>query len=348
MPRILLPALPALAALLLLPARAAADTLLDRQAPEPAVSKWVGGEPPPPLKALKGRCALVELLDPDDLVCQGLVSRTVEIAARAAERDLVVLSVAVGAGADEATSRAFAKEFRVAWPLGVDRGAETFLAYGMPSLPRYFLVSPDGRVAWEGSPGSLDDRSLAAFLERSRLWRTEEVAKGARPAAESFVKGKYGSAARKASELLEEVKGKRAKGLPADEAGEKDAKVVLDAVADVAAARFANADRLAKERWSLDAREILEGVAAAFAGTEHEAKAKERLAAIAGDSRAQYEITAMTRLREILSKMRPVTRHTVGKAVEAIDVFLVTYAGAVSGERGKAEKARLQKLLERL
>ena len=340
--------LPALAVLLALASAARADTLLDRQAPEPAAAKWVAGEAPPALKALKGRAALVELLDPDDLVCQGLVSRTVEIAARAAERNLLVLTVAVGAGADEATSRAFAKQFRIAWPLAVDRGSETFLAYGMPSLPRYFLVTPDGRVAWEGSPGALDDRSLALFLERCRLWRTEEVAKGARPAAESFVKGKYAAAVRKATELVGEVKEKRGKGQPVDDAAEKDAQVVLDAVADIAAARFANADRLAKERWSLDAREILEGVAAAFVGTEHEAKAKERLAAIAGDARAQYEITAMIRLREILGKMRPLTRHTVTKAIEALDAFVIPYAGAVSGDRGKAERARLQKLLEKL
>ena len=336
------------AALLLLASPARADSLLDRPAPEPVVSKWAAGEAPPSLKALKGRCALVEILDPDDIVSQGLVSRTVEIALRAAERKLVILSVATGAGADEEKAREFAKASKVTWPLGVDRNSETFLAYGMPSLPRYFLVSPDGRVAWEGSPGTLDDKALGAFLERARLWRPEEVAKGARPAAESFVKGKYAAAVKKATELIEEGRAKRVKGLPSDEAGEKDALVVLDAVRDIAAARFAIADRFAKDRWSLDARDMLEGVASAFAGTEHEAKARERLAAIAADARAQYEITAMTRLREILARVRPVTKRTIEKAIGEIDDLLIPYAGSQSGERAKAEKARLQKLLQPL
>jgi hypothetical protein len=336
----------AILALLLAAPAARAESLLDRAAPEPAVRAWAVGEPPPSLKALKGRCALVEILDPDDLVSQGLVSRTVEIAAKAEERRLVVFSIATGAGADDEKVREFAKSAKVRWPVGVDRSSETFLAYGMPSLPRYFLIAPDGRVAWEGSPGSLDDRTLGGFIERARLWRPEEVAKAARPAAEAFVKGKPASAVKKANEILEDGKAKRAKGQPADEAAEKDARLVLDAVKDVAEARFVVADRLAKDRWSIDALEMLEGVVAGFAGTEHEAKAKERLAAIAADDRAQYEITAMKRLREILGKMRPVNRHNVQKAVDAIDDFLVPYGGTVSGDRARAEQTRLKRLLE--
>jgi hypothetical protein len=335
-------------AVLLLAAAARADSLLDRPAPEPVVASWTTAEPPPSLKALKGRCALVEVLDPDELVSQGLVSRTVESAARAAERKLVVLSIAVGTGADPEKAKEFAKASKITWPLGVDRKGESFFAYGMPQLPRYFLVAPDGRVAWEGSPGALDDRTLGAFLERARLWRTEEVSKGARPAAEAFVKGKYSAASRKAAEIVEDGKARKAKGHPVDEAEGKDALLVLDAVKDLATVRLAIAAGLAKERWSLDAREMLEGVAAGFAGTEHETKAREQLALIAGDPRAQYEITAMTRLREILSKVRPVTRHTVGKAIEAIDTFLIPYSGTQSGERARQEKGRLERLLSTL
>ena len=354
MARTFLPAA-AILALLLAPSPARADSLLDRAAPDPVVKSWAVGEKPPSLKALKGNCALVELFDPDDLVSQGLVSRTAEIAATAAAKRIVVLSVATGAGADEEKVREFAKAAKATWPMGVDRNSETFLAYGMPSLPRYFLVTPDGRVSWEGSPAALEFAELDAFVEQARVWRPEELTKTARPVAEAFVRGKPALAIQKAKEIGEAEQAKLARGrtpeveeLKAISATLKDMTLVLEAIGRVGKARLAVADRLAKDRWSIDAQEILEGMVKSFAGTPHEEAAKKRLAAIAADERAQYEITAMKRLREILGKMRPVNRHNVQKAVDAITDFLVPYANTVSGERGKAEKARLERLLEKL
>ena len=162
-------AIPAAAALLLLAAAARADSFLDRPAPEPAVTKWVAGDAPPAWKTLEGRCALLELFDPDDIVCQGLVSHTVEIAEHAAGKKLVILSVAVGSGAEEGKALDFAKHFKMTWPVGADRKGETFLAAGSPTLPRYLLVAPDWKVVWEGSPGALDAATLDGFLERARL-----------------------------------------------------------------------------------------------------------------------------------------------------------------------------------
>jgi hypothetical protein len=336
----------AAAALLLAAATARADSLLDKQAPEPVASKWVVGEAPPSFKALKGSCALLELLDPDDLVSQGLVSRTVEIAARAAERRLVMVSIACGAGADEGTAKAFASSSKVTWSFGIDKAGETLLSLGMPTLPRYLLVAPDGRVVWEGSPAGLDDRTLDGFLARARLWRPEEIAKTIRPAADAFAKGKHGLAAKKVAEALEECRKRKGAGLPVDGDPEKDGALVLDASKNLAEIRIALAAKLADQRWSLDAREMLEGIVATFVGTEWEAKAKAELAKIAADDRAQYEIGGMIRLREILSKLRPLTPKTVRGAIENIDGFLLTYENTQAGARARAEKARLEKMLK--
>lgn len=338
----------AAAVLLLAASTALADSPLDRPAPEVSVAKWIAGEAPPGWKGLKGRSALLELLDPDDLVCQGLVSRTAEIAPKAAERRLVVLSVAVGTGATEARAKEFAKSFKVGWPLGIDRAGETFVAFGMPSLPRYFLLTPDGRVAWEGNSGTLDEKTLAGFLERARLWRPEEISKLLRPAADAFVRGKYALAVKKVEEVLPEVKHRQEQKQPLDGTEDRDAAVVKDAVRDIAAIRLAAADRLAKDRWSLDAREILEDLARDFAGTEHEGKARERLKAIADDARAQYEILATKRLREILGKVKPLTRRNVEKAVDALGEFLTEFENLQAAERAKGERSRLQKMLEGL
>jgi len=276
---------PLLLSLLLLAASPAlADSLLDRDPPAPAVTKWVVGEPPPALKSLKGTSALLELTDPDELVCQGLASRTLEVANRTKDRHLLVITVAVGTGADEEKAREFAKRFGVTWPLGVDRKGETFYAFGAPTLPRWYLVAPDGRVMWEGSPGALDDAALSGFLERARLWRPAEVAKTVRPAAEAFVKGKYASAARKAADALAEARKRAGAGLPVEGDVEKDAALVTEGLRALAEMRLRIASGLEKERWSLEALEIYEAMAEGFRGTEWAGKAKDAIEAMEGVS----------------------------------------------------------------
>jgi hypothetical protein len=335
-----------LTAVLLLATPARADSMLDKPAPDPAVTKWVVGEAPPSFKALKGRCALLELTDPADLVCQGLESRTAEIAKRGASKQLLVVSVAVGEGADEEKAKEFAKQFKVTWPFGVDRKFETLSAAGMPSLPRHFLVAPDGRVLWEGSPGALDDATLDGFLDRARLWRSEEVAKAMRPAADFFVKGKHAAAVKKVQEALAEVERRKKADLPLEGTEERDGRVIVDAVSSMAAIRLLLAERLAKDRWTLEAEEAWEAVAASFAGTEWEAKAREALAVSAKDERGQAEVAAAKRLREILSKTHPLTRKSVQRAIEQIDVFVEGLGSLITADRARAEKQRLQKLLD--
>jgi len=338
----------AAAAILGLSSLARADTFLDRTAPEPAVSKWVVKEAPPEWKALKGRCALLEITDPEDLVCQGLASRTKEMAHRGMGRDLLVVTVATGRGGDEELAKDFAKRFRYDWAVGVDRKGETWYAAGSPNLPWCFLVAPDGRVLWEGNPGALDDAAFDAFLERTRLWKPEEIARPVRPAAEAFARGKLGAAWRKAEEASAAAAKRRAAGDAAAAAEEKDAALVKEGVDFIAKVRLGLAEKLAVDRWSIDAKEILEGLAQSCAGTPWEAKAKEGLAAIADDKRAQKEIEAMVRLRDILSKLRPPTRLKAKQALEAIDAFLTPYGNLVAGERARAERRKLEGLLEKL
>ena len=331
--------------LLLLAGGARADSFLDREAPVPAVTQWVTGEPPPAWKELKGSCALLELLDPDELVCQGLVSLTVKVVGATKERKLLVFSVAVGTGADDEKARTFAKRFNVTWPLGVDRKGETYFGCGAPTLPRWYLVAPDGKVMWEGSPGALSAETLGGFLDRARLWRPAEIAKTVRPAADAYVKGMFSAAAKKAAAALAAARKRAKAGLRVEGDVEKDATLVADGLKAVATLRLSIADGMAKERLSLDAEDLLQSVATGFAGTEWEGKAKEALAVMAADARAQAEILAGKKLREILASVKPNVRRTVEKAIAELDVLLATYGNLRSGERAQAAKAKLEALL---
>jgi hypothetical protein len=341
------PALAALATLLLAAAAASAGSLLDAPPPEPAVARWVVADAPPPLKGLRGRCVLLEITDPGDLVCQGLASRTRELARRGAGRDLAVITVATGRGGDEELAKDFAKRAQYDWPVGVDRKGETWLAWGAPNLPWCLLVAPDGRVLWEGNPGALENAVLDAFLDRARLWRPDEIAKPVRPAAEAFSKGRFGSAWKKAEEASAAAKKRLASGDASAGAEEKDAALVRDGVDFIAGIRLGIAARLAKDRHCLRAREMFEGIATSCAGTPWEAKAKEELAKLAADKRAQAEIDSTLRLEEILAKVRPPSRVKVKQAIEAVDAFIALYDGFVSAERAREERKKLETLLER-
>lgn len=252
----------------------------------------------------------------------------------------------MGRGADDEHARNFAEKSGYDWAVGVDRKGETYFAAGSPGLPRVFLVSPDGRVLWEGSSGALTNAVLDGFLDRARLWRSDEIEKPVRPAAEAFASGKYGAAWKKSDEALAGAAKKRARGdTAAADAEETDANLVKQGVDFIATLRLGIAEKLAKERWSIDAKELLEGLAASCAGCPQEAKVKEALDAIARDARAQKEIEAMVRLREILGKIGKPSRLKVTQALSALDDFMTPYGNLVAGERAKAEKARLEKLL---
>jgi hypothetical protein len=335
----------ALALLAAAAAPAAAEGLLDRAAPAPAVKAWVVGEAPPAWKSLAGRAALLELLDPDELVSEGLVGRTKEIVARHKGKALVVASVACGTGAHAGTAKAFADRCGVTWPLGVDDGNRTAAAFGWPSYPRYFLVLPDGRVGWEGSPAGLDDATLDAFVARTRLWRPAEIARPVRAAADLFVKGQYGKALALAEKGVADAARRRAAQLPVEGDEEGDAALIRDAVGALARVRLRLAAVLVEERESLAAQEAYLAMEASFAGTEWAPKAKEARDALEAHKRFALEIDASKRLREILAAASPPTRRNLEKTVAELDTFLRLYDGLHCAEKAKAARERFLALL---
>jgi hypothetical protein len=341
-------AIPALAVAVLAaaaPAAAAGAGLLDRAAPELAVKAWVVGEPLPPWGKLAGRAALLELTDPDELVSQGMISRTAEIAARCKGKPILVATVCCGGGGDPGSAKALASSGKVTWSLGADDGNRVAAAYGWPSFPYYFLVLPDGKVGWQGSSGALKDEVLDDFVARTRLWRTAEIAKFVRPAAELFVKGQYGKAMALAEKGVADAARRRAAQLPVEGDEEGDLVLIRDAVAALAKVRIAQAEALAEDRESLAAQEMYLAMEAAFAGTEWEGKARAGREKLEAHPRFALEIDASKRLREILVASSPPTRRNLEKTVEALDVFVRLYDGLVCAEKAKASRERFKDLL---
>jgi thiol-disulfide isomerase/thioredoxin len=60
----------------------------------------------------------------------------------------------------------FIADKKITYPISV--GNDIGKAYGVTGIPRVFLIDPEGKIAWEGHPGSLDESTVTNLLKRAR------------------------------------------------------------------------------------------------------------------------------------------------------------------------------------
>jgi thiol-disulfide isomerase/thioredoxin len=146
-------------------------------APELEVSQWLNApaqQPPPSLEALRGKVVLVHAFQ---MLCPGCVMHAVPQAKRVHEalrrEDFAVLGLhSVFEHHETMTPAAlavFASEFRLRFPIGVDRPQPgsalpaTMAAYGMQGTPTTLLVDRQGRLRLHEF-GAIDDLALGLHI----------------------------------------------------------------------------------------------------------------------------------------------------------------------------------------
>lgn len=125
-------------------------------APELAVSEWLNTERQITLEALRGRVVAIEAFQ---MLCPGCihdgVPQALEIQATFSDKDVAVLGLHTVFEHHDAMTpvslRAFLHEFRVRFPVGVDRhdGGPlplTMQAYGLQGTPTLLLIDRRGRL----------------------------------------------------------------------------------------------------------------------------------------------------------------------------------------------------------
>jgi tetratricopeptide (TPR) repeat protein len=197
--------------------------------------------------------------------------------------------VGVSLDRDAAAMKAGVKEKGLDWPQILDTGSKISGAWNVDSIPRTFLLSPEGAILWTGHPGNgLDDAIKKAFKEHPPQLVDPKVVAEATAALDkvsSAVQSKDYTAAMK---LLGRV--------PAGAAKDKDVAAKL---ADVQKEMSAFADSmLAEVEPLITAKEYpaavskLRDLSLKLAGTPSGTKARERLAALAGDPEVRKQIDA--------------------------------------------------------
>ena len=138
-------------------------------APELDVSEWIGE--PHPLERLRGRVVMVEAFQ---MLCPGCVSHGIPQAKRVQQifPDVAVVGLHTVFEHHEAMTplalRAFLSEYRVTFPVGVDRHdgdrlPVTMRAYELQGTPSTLLIDREGRLRLSAF-GALDDLALGAHL----------------------------------------------------------------------------------------------------------------------------------------------------------------------------------------
>ncbi|MDP3892718.1 TlpA disulfide reductase family protein [Nocardioides sp.] len=140
-------------------------------APEFDVSEWIGQ--PQPLEDLRGRVVLVETFQ---MLCPGCVSHGLPQATRvqAAFPDVAVVGLHTVFEHHDAMTplalRAFLSEYRITFPVGIDRHdadpiPTTMQSYGLQGTPSTLLIDRLGRLRLSAF-GALDDLQLGVHLGR--------------------------------------------------------------------------------------------------------------------------------------------------------------------------------------
>ena len=66
---------------------------------------------------------------------------------------------------DEATVKAFEKDFPISYAVGLDRRGRLATAMGVVALPHAVLVDKDGQVVWEGHPLNITESQLVELVK---------------------------------------------------------------------------------------------------------------------------------------------------------------------------------------
>jgi len=180
---------------------------------------------------------------------------------------------------------------RMSYPIAVGGGAD----YEVTGIPAAYLIGGDGKVVWEGSPGSLSDKLIEENLRKLPRWSKLGGAK-AQAAGKELDKDDFGKAYQLASELV------KADGVAKEDA--EAAQKMVEHIKKAGNRRLKYADTLVAGGETSDALAVLEGMTKEFAGTEWAEKAAEKRKTLAESESVKAQLETEQAVAKVLKRIK--------------------------------------------
>jgi len=214
----------------------------------------------------------------------------------------------------------------ITYPVGIAKNTE---GYGSGGIPHAYLISPDGKVVWEGHPGSLKNEEIEPLLRKTKDFYVRKVVPEVKPAAAAFTKGRLVEA----RNLANAIKDKEGVGRGAV----ADAEYVLARVEAMRTAWTKKVENGAKAGVYLDVFDALGKIQKHFPGTEEAQTAATKLAELKADPNVKLELKASKSLDKLVQQKTKAGKS--GKKLDSVrkrvESFIKKYEGTKAAERAE-------------
>ena len=126
---------------------------------------WITQPPAKTLEALKGRPVLLEFWATWCPPCRKTAPHLNRVHQELGPKGLVILSLS---DEDRRTVAGFVRQNRLNFAVGAE--CKSAADYGVKSIPHAFLISPEGKIVWDGHP--MDE----SWVEKARRMLTAKTA----------------------------------------------------------------------------------------------------------------------------------------------------------------------------
>lgn len=302
-------------------AHAAIVSLLDQPAPELSGGKWIGS-PSIKMSKLRGSVVVLHFSDPTRIVSKGALPKLKRIWDEHGGGDLRIVEIIVSESS--ISPEVYVEDEKIGWPVTVDYEGKTAAAYPGTSLPRTYLIGPDGIVQWHGHVGALSDRILRGQLDRAVFFDKDRVPKKARSLAAALAKLDY----RKALSLADSLE---------SASGATDEEKAFAERAREDAERYATLqqkllDEEVTKRDRARAWLRLKRLLKTFKGTPREAEFQRQFDEQDALARTHFVLKLRKELDDILEKAGSNRKKDVESAVARLKVFAADAEGTVEGD----------------
>jgi thiol-disulfide isomerase/thioredoxin len=240
-------------------------------------------------ESLKGKLVLIDFWATWCGPCMAEADHMVATNAKYKDRGLQI----VGVSLDENRTKmdATAKNLKFDWPQYFDGNVwKTKMAqeWGVNSIPRTFLISPEGKVLWTGHPGNMDPAIERAMKEHAPKL-VEPTVLGAVGTALDAAEASVGSNPAATLVALSQIPSEVLK-----DGGVRERVTKLQASLEPHAQQaLADAEGLIKEKNYTDGLGVVQTVSAAMAGTPTGKKAADKLDELKKDPAVKAELQAL-------------------------------------------------------